>query len=233
MWLFPGYALHVNVLDGTCISGNDLGGSALRRAPGSDTPLTRQAGAVGRGRSAVPMLRAGHVTCPWPGHGIFGEPAARRRREVDHRQQDAGRGTCWESWPARGICEPRGRGMTNPTEAFFDELGRRGYDPLVGRVSGAMRFEVTQRGKTDVRQLRIDRGHLSLSHDKGEPDCVIRAERSVFDSIIGGKANAMAALLRGALSAKGDAQMMVVFRRLLPPLPTSDQHHGVTNVAGW
>jgi predicted lipid carrier protein YhbT len=123
--------------------------------------------------------------------------------------------------------------MPSPTDEFFEELNHRGYDPLVARVQGTLRFEVTHRGATDVHNVTVDRGHLSVSGDGGHADCAIRVERSVFDAIVSGKSNAMAALLRGALSAEGNPEMMVIFQRLLSPAPNRMRHDAVTTVAGW
>jgi len=123
--------------------------------------------------------------------------------------------------------------MPSPTDEFFDELNQRGYDPLVARVEGTLRFEVAHRGTTDVHNVTVDRGHLSVAPSGGRADCVIRVDRSVFDSIVSGRSNAMAALLRGALSAEGNPEMLVIFQRLLSPAPSRVRDEAVTTVAGW
>jgi putative sterol carrier protein len=123
--------------------------------------------------------------------------------------------------------------MTGPTEEFFNELNHRGYEPLVARVHGTMRFEVTHNGKTDVHRLTIDGGHVTVSRDPGRADCVIRSDRAVFDAIVSGRMNAMAALLRGALAAEGDPEMLVIFQRLMAPAANSSQRDRITTVAGW
>jgi putative sterol carrier protein len=123
--------------------------------------------------------------------------------------------------------------MTGPTEEFFNELNRRGYEPLVARVHGTLRFEVTHNGKSDMHRLAIDRGHITVSHDGGRADCVIRSDRAVLDAIVSGRMNAMAALLRGALAAEGDPEMMVIFQRLMAPPTNSSQRDRITTVAGW
>ena len=123
--------------------------------------------------------------------------------------------------------------MTNPTDEFFDQLGHRGHEPLVSRVSGALRFEVAHRGETEIRLLTIDRGQLKVTRDADLADCVIRVDRSVLDAIITGKMNAMAAFLRGALSAEGNPEMMVIFQRLLPQPSATRRRDAVETVAGW
>jgi len=123
--------------------------------------------------------------------------------------------------------------MASATEEFFDELGRRGHEPLVARVHGALRFDVAHRGKTDVYRLIIDGGHLTVSRDPGYADCVIRVDQTVLDGIVTGRMNAMAALLRGALAAEGDPEMMVIFQRVMAPPTPQAQRERITTVAGW
>ncbi len=123
--------------------------------------------------------------------------------------------------------------MTNPTDEFFDQLGHRGHEPLVSRVAGTMRFDVVHRGETDSHMLTIDRGHLGVTRDSGPADCVIRVDRRVMDAIVTGEANPLAALLRGALSAEGNPEMMVIFQRLLPMPANARRANAVETVAGW
>lgn len=123
--------------------------------------------------------------------------------------------------------------MTNPTDEFFQQLAHRGHELKVARVAGVMRFDVMHGGKTDSHMLTIDRGHLDVTRDGGPADCVIRADRRVMDAIVTGEANPLAALLRGALSAEGNPEMMVIFQRLLPPPSNAGRANAVETVAGW
>jgi putative sterol carrier protein len=123
--------------------------------------------------------------------------------------------------------------MTNPTDEFFEQLGHRGHEPLVSRVTGVMRFDVMHRGETDTRYLHIDHGHLSVSRDDGPADSVVRVDRRVMDTIVTGQANPLAALLRGALSVEGNPEMTVIFQRLLPPPANARRANAVETVAGW
>jgi hypothetical protein len=123
--------------------------------------------------------------------------------------------------------------MTNPTDEFFQHLGQRGHEPLVGRVNGTMRFDITHRGETASHCLRIEGGHMSVCRDGGPADCIIRVERRVMDTIVTGSANPLAALLRGALSVEGNPEMMVIFQRLLPPPANVRRPSAVETVAGW
>jgi putative sterol carrier protein len=106
--------------------------------------------------------------------------------------------------------------MTNPTATFFEELSRRGHEPLLGRATGTVRFDVGNGKRTDHWRLEFDEGDLRASRDKSPADCVVRADRKLFDGIAGGEVNAMAALIRGELAIEGDPNLLVLVQRLFP-----------------
>jgi hypothetical protein len=112
--------------------------------------------------------------------------------------------------------------MTDATAAFFDELGRRKHDPSLERVGGSIRFEVIDDRRTDTWLVAIEDGDIAVSYDDdAAAACLVRAERRLFDAIVTGEANVMAAVLRGALGVRGDPELMVRFRRLLASPPSA------------
>jgi putative sterol carrier protein len=106
--------------------------------------------------------------------------------------------------------------MTDETTAFFEALGRRGREPMLGRTTGTMRFDLVDGKRVHHWLVSIARGELVVAADDLPADCVIRAERSLFDDVASGRMNAMAAALRGILSLEGDPAMLVRFQRLFP-----------------
>jgi putative sterol carrier protein len=111
--------------------------------------------------------------------------------------------------------------MTDATAEFFDALVARGHEPLLEKVSGTLRFDLKDGKKTDCWLVAVDKGDLSVSRQNLRADCVVAADKSLFDGIASGKTNAMAAQLRGAMSVGGDVQLLVLFQRLLPGPPRS------------
>ena len=89
--------------------------------------------------------------------------------------------------------------MTEAATAFFEALAREGHHPMLESVKATVRFDLTEEGKTERWFLTIDKGDLTVSRRNVRADCVIRAERSLFEGLASGRVNAMAALLRGAL----------------------------------
>jgi putative sterol carrier protein len=115
--------------------------------------------------------------------------------------------------------------MTDATTAYFEALGRRGHEALLRKVTGTLRFDLAQGDHTDHVLVTVKRGAIAVSDEHAEADCVVRADRAVFDGIASGEANAMAALLRGTLAYQGDPQLLVLFQRLFPG-PASSRDRG-------
>ena len=106
--------------------------------------------------------------------------------------------------------------MSNATDEFFDGLRRRGHEPLLQKATGTMRFDVTDQGKTARWTVAVVKGDISVSRGNGEADCVLRADKQVFEGMVSGEINPMAAVLRGTVDVTGDLELIVLFQRLFP-----------------
>jgi len=109
--------------------------------------------------------------------------------------------------------------MSDPTEQFFEELGQRGFEPLVAKFTRRVRFEVVDGTTTNHWIVAIDKGHLEVSRDGGDRACSIRADKALFDRLATGEENAMAATLRGALVCTGDVDLLLAIQRVFPGPP--------------
>ena len=109
--------------------------------------------------------------------------------------------------------------MADATATLFDELAARGHEPLLEHAVGSVRFELSDGSRTDVWLVTIDKGEVSASREDRAADCTVRAPKLLFDAIAAGEVNAMAALLRGALTVEGDPEVLVRFQSLLPAPP--------------
>jgi len=102
------------------------------------------------------------------------------------------------------------------TSEFFDRLARRGPDPLLGGATGSVRFDLAHRGDVDHWRVALTRGETAVSRANVGADCVVRADKELFDAVASGEVNAMAALLRGELTAEGDLELLMRLQRLFP-----------------
>jgi putative sterol carrier protein len=100
------------------------------------------------------------------------------------------------------------------TAEFFDQLADRGNEPLLHRADATVRFDVADGDRVEHRLVRIDHGNISVSSEEAPADCVVAADRTVFDDVISGRTTTMAALLRGVLAAEGQPELLVLIQRL-------------------
>ncbi len=107
--------------------------------------------------------------------------------------------------------------MASRTDVFFDELTRRGHEPALRNRTATVRFDVVRGKNTDRWIVAIDKGDITVSRGDDPADCVLRADQKLFDALISGQTDPMAAMLRGALLTEGDVELLVAARRLLPP----------------
>jgi len=107
------------------------------------------------------------------------------------------------------------------TTKFFDDLSRRGHEPLLGRVTASFRFDLVDGGKTERWLVAVTKGDVTVSRQNRKADCVLRADRKLFDRLADGEQNPMAAVLRGEAVLEGDSTRLVLFQRLFPGPPAS------------
>jgi putative sterol carrier protein len=102
---------------------------------------------------------------------------------------------------------------------FFDALAVRGHEPLLEKASGTIRFDVVRGRQTERWFLSIDKGDIAVSRRNQAADCIVRADRELFERVVRGEVNAFAALLRGELDVEGSPLLLVLTQRLLPGPP--------------
>ena len=122
--------------------------------------------------------------------------------------------------------------MTDETADFIERLSQRGVEPALGNVTAKIRFDVIDNDGVSRWLVEINEGRLTVSSSEGPADCVLTAERRVFDALASGRMNAVAALVRGEVSASGDPNVLVLAQRLFPDPPRTGEHEPVV-AGGW
>jgi hypothetical protein len=112
--------------------------------------------------------------------------------------------------------------MAELDESLLEALAERSREYPVPAVGGVVLFDVRDGDHADSWYLTITKGIVTVSRTGGEPDCVLMGGRATFDAVLSGKANAMAALLRGALNAQGKLILLSALQRLFPGSPGAD-----------
>ena len=106
--------------------------------------------------------------------------------------------------------------MAEAATEFFRQLEQGGRHPALQRTSGSVRVDLDRDGRVEHWRLEIRRGAVAVSRGSGAADGVIKVKATVFEDLAGGRANAMASMLRGAMSYEGDPGLLVHVQRLFP-----------------
>jgi putative sterol carrier protein len=109
---------------------------------------------------------------------------------------------------------------------FFEELDRREHEPLLAKVTGRVRFDLVEGGRPDRWLVAVDKGDTTVWHKGSPADCVIRADRALFERLCRGQENAMAAVLRGELVCSGDVELLFAIQRIFPGPPRERRLQG-------
>ncbi|MGC3861757.1 SCP2 sterol-binding domain-containing protein [Micromonospora chersina] len=111
------------------------------------------------------------------------------------------------------------------TTRFFEDLDRRGFEPLLAKTSGTLRFDLHEGPQTTHWLLEIDRGNLRVGQEDREADTVVGTEPRLFGELVSGEENAIAALLRGDMTVSGDLRLVLQIERIFPGPPDSRGPH--------
>ena len=109
--------------------------------------------------------------------------------------------------------------MADATRDFFEDLTRRGHEPLLEQATGRIAVELAGPRQTQHWLVEVDEGDVAVSHEHGDTDCTIRTSEQLFDGMVRGEVDPMAGLLRGAIEVEGDPELLVLFQRVFPGPP--------------
>jgi putative sterol carrier protein len=109
--------------------------------------------------------------------------------------------------------------MTDVATEFFEQLEARGHEPVLEKSTGTIRFDIKDGKRTARWLITIQKGDIAVSRRNAKADCVVRVDKALFDGMATGRANPMAAVLRGELTAEGDVGLLASFQRLFPGPP--------------
>jgi putative sterol carrier protein len=113
--------------------------------------------------------------------------------------------------------------MSDTTQAFFERLGKRGYEPLLHSTSGTIRSDIEDAGSWFVV---VNNGSLTVSRDAAGADCVIACSQEDFDRMVVGKQNPTTLFMQGKMKISGDIGLAQMFQRLFPDESLSGAKQG-------
>jgi hypothetical protein len=77
-----------------------------------------------------------------------------------------------------------GSRVADATAALFDELSRRGHEPLLDQAAGRVRFELFDESQTDVWLVTLNKGDIAVSREPLDADCVVRTQKTACEEIL-------------------------------------------------
>jgi hypothetical protein len=117
--------------------------------------------------------------------------------------------------------------MADKVEEFFHELEDKGHQPLLAKVKGTVRFDLGNGSEpTDHWLVDVDRGDFTITKENIAADCVIQSDRELFERLITGQENAIAATMRGALVCLGNVELLFAIQRIFPGPPSKRKEVG-------
>ena len=116
-----------------------------------------------------------------------------------------------------------GRKQKDATSAFFVDLAERGHEPLLAASTGTLRFVLVSGRRVEHWFVSLKKGDVTVSQKDTRANAIVRLDRALFDRMVTGKANAMAATLRGVIEPEGDLGLVISFQRLFPGPPASQR----------
>ncbi|MBM0274260.1 SCP2 sterol-binding domain-containing protein [Micromonospora tarensis] len=123
--------------------------------------------------------------------------------------------------------------MTEATEKFFAALPSRAPDVLGGLADGTLQIDLGSDHQTEHWLVRMRPGSVQVSRGRGPADAIWYSSAALFDRMISGEAQGVAAVLRNESTFSGNVVLFLAFRRFFPNPPgTRDPRETTRRAAG-
>ncbi|MBQ0904043.1 SCP2 sterol-binding domain-containing protein [Micromonospora sp. U21] len=123
--------------------------------------------------------------------------------------------------------------MTEVTERFFESLPARAPEILGGLADGALQIDLTTGDRTEHWLVRMRPGSVHVSRHRGPADAIWYSSMALFDRLVTGEAQGVAAVLRNESTFSGNVVLFLAFRRFFPDPPgTRDPREVAREEAG-
>ena len=119
------------------------------------------------------------------------------------------------------------------TERFFESLPTRAPTILGGLATGTLQIDLGIDHQTEHWLVRMRPGAVQASRERGPADAIWYSSAALFDRLITGEAQGLAAVLRNESTFSGDVVLFLAFRRFFPNPPgTRDPREVARQAAG-
>lgn len=121
-----------------------------------------------------------------------------------------------ERYPMEPVDKSAGALNGDATDNYFRELVAAGEEPLLRETVGTLLINLVEGEQTSHSLVKIDKGKVAVLRRASGGEAIIQCERDLFNKMVEGRKNAMAALLRGEISLGGNLALVSAFVRLFP-----------------
>ncbi|MEH1169579.1 hypothetical protein V6V47_29785 [Micromonospora sp. CPCC 205539] len=123
--------------------------------------------------------------------------------------------------------------MTEATERFFESLPTRAPEVLGGLALGTLQIDLATDHWTEHWLVRMRPGIVQISRNRGPADAIWFSSAALFDRLVTGEAQGVAAVLRNESTFSGNVVLFLSFRRFFPDPPgTRDPREVARRSAG-
>lgn len=109
--------------------------------------------------------------------------------------------------------------VSEAIEQFFESLPDRALETLRALRSGTIQIALSDGHRTDHWLVRMRPGAIEVSHARGPADAIWYSSEDLFERLVTGRAQGLAAVLRNESAASGDITLFLVFQRFFPDPP--------------
>ncbi|WP_433648862.1 SCP2 sterol-binding domain-containing protein [Micromonospora zamorensis] len=109
--------------------------------------------------------------------------------------------------------------MTEAAERFFESLPARAPEVLGGLADGTLQIDLGSDHRTEHWLVRMRPGSVQVSRERGPADAIWFSSAALFDRLITGEAQGVAAVLRNESTFSGNVVLFLAFRRFFPDPP--------------
>lgn len=109
--------------------------------------------------------------------------------------------------------------QTDITDAFFERLAQKRYEPLLHMASGSIQWIIEGAGSWIVNIKNgsvIVSKELALNRDTPIADCVLECSKEDFERMVKGEQNPYTLMLQMRMKCTGNIALFQMFQRLFP-----------------
>jgi hypothetical protein len=109
--------------------------------------------------------------------------------------------------------------VSRATDEFFAALPARAPAVLRAPVTGTLQIDLVDDDHTDHWLVRISPGRAVVERGSGPADAVWSSSADLFERLVTGCAQGVAAVLRNESTFSGNVMLFLVFRQFFPTPP--------------